>query len=371
MKRLIKSFAVWVAALCLAWAAGAAEPRPNVILILVDDLGWTDLSCMGSELYETPNIDRLAAEGMLFRNAYAACTVCSPTRAAVLTGKYPARLHITDWIAGHVRPKAKLKVPDWTMRLPLEEVTIAELLKAEGYATCHIGKWHLGSEGFYPDDQGFDANIGGYHRGQPPQYFAPYNIPTLEEGPEGEYLTDREAAEAERFIRANQERPFFLYLPHYTVHTPIQSKEALQERYAAKVKPGMKQTRADYAAMIESLDESVGRMMAALEELELSNRTAIFFTSDNGGLILGNPPVTDNSPLRSGKGSAYEGGVRVPLIVRWPHEIDLLYDGSNGSYQANGILRLAIYEAGHLGGGVFSQDTDALMGEITQCQPEG
>jgi arylsulfatase A-like enzyme len=197
-------------------------------------------------------------------------------------------------------------------------VTIAEHLKGEGYATCHIGKWHLGSEAYWPETQGFDHNIGGYHRGQPPSYFAPYKIPTLEEGPDGEYLTDREAAEAVKFITSNRDHPFFLYLPHYTVHTPIQSKKEMQPRYRNKVKPGMKQTRADYAAMIESLDQSVGTITATLDRLGIADRTAIIFTSDNGGLVLGKVPVTDNSPLRAGKGSAYEGGVRVPLIVKWP-----------------------------------------------------
>jgi len=309
--------------LVFAWlgtasASGQTPRPPNIIFILADDLGWTDLSCMGSSLYETPHLDRLAEQGMLFRSAYAACTVCSPTRAAILTGKYPARLHLTDWIAGHVNPRARLRVPQWTQHLPLGEITLAEMLKSEGFATCHIGKWHLGGEAYYPDHQGFDQNIGGYDRGQPPTYFAPYGIPTLEEGPVGEYLTDREAEEALRFIEANKGRSFFLYLSHYCVHTPIQSKPALQTKYVAKVKPGMKQTRADYAAMIESLDTSVGRIVGKLEELGLTGRTAVFFTSDNGGLTRGNPPVTDNSPLRSGKGSPYEGGVRVPLIVKWP-----------------------------------------------------
>ena len=302
-------------------SAVASTKQPNVILIVVDDLGWTDLSCMGSEFYETPNIDRLADQGMRFTSAYSACTVCSPSRAAILTGKYPARLHITDWIEGHKRPRAKLLVPDWTMFLPHEEITIAEMLKEEGYATCHIGKWHLGGEAYHPKTHGFDHNIGGYHRGQPPSYFAPYKIPTLDEGPDGEYLTDREAEEAVRFITENRENPFFLYLPHYTVHTPIQSKEDKHAKYADKVRPGMKQTRADYAAMIESLDESTGRIMATLEEFEIADRTLIIFTSDNGGLVLGRPPITDNSPLRSGKGSEYEGGVRVPLIIRWPETI--------------------------------------------------
>ena len=167
-------------------ARAAEKPaKPNVIFILIDDMGWTDLACFGSKLYETPNIDRLAAGGMRFTDAYSACTVCSPTRAAVMTGKYPARLHLTDWIAGHNRRRAKLKIPDWTKRLVHKEVTLAEALGPAGYATCSIGKWHLGSKGFHPTDHGFDENFGGYHRGQPPSYFAPYRIPTLAEGPKG------------------------------------------------------------------------------------------------------------------------------------------------------------------------------------------
>jgi arylsulfatase A len=298
-----------------------AASLPNFIFILVDDLGWTDLGCMGSAFYETPHIDRLAAQGMKFTQAYAACTVCSPTRAAILTGKYPARLHLTDWIAGHLRPKAKLQVPDWTMHLPLEEVTVAEALKPARYATISIGKWHLGGEQFWPTRQGFDQNIGGCDRGQPPSYFAPYHISTLREGPKGEYLTDRETDEAVRFLEAHRTGPFFLYLPHYAVHTPLQAKKDRIEKYRKKLEalPGSPQRNPVYAAMIESVDESVGRIQAKLEELNMADRTVVIFTSDNGGLTLGRPtPVTSNRPLRAGKGSSYEGGVRVPLIVKWP-----------------------------------------------------
>jgi arylsulfatase A len=305
--------------------AAAQEPSkgrpPNVILILVDDLGWTDLSCQGSTFYETPNIDRLASEGMRFTQGYSACTVCSPTRAAVLTGKYPARLHITDWIAGHHRPYAKLKPPEWTQRLPHEETTIAELLKNAGYATYHVGKWHLGNEEYWPTTQGFDENIGGNHRGQPPSYFFPYErdaikLPGLATGANNEYLTDRLTDEALRIIEANKDRPFFLYLPHYTVHTPLQAKAERIVKYRGKAKDDQPQRNATYAAMIESLDESVGRIMQKLEELKLAESTLVIFTSDNGGLMLNQ--VTSNVPLRAGKGSAYEGGVRVPLIVRYP-----------------------------------------------------
>ena len=295
--------------------AATEPPRPNIVFFLIDDLGQTDLGCYGSDLYETPHIDQLARDGVKFTNGYAACTVCSPTRAALMTGKYPARLHITDWIHGHKRPKAKLAVPAWTEFLPREEVTLAAALKLAGYATAHVGKWHLGDEpDKWPDQRGFDLNLGGYGAGQPPSYFSPYKIPTLKDGPPGEYLTDRLADEALRFIEANRTRPFFLYFPHYGVHTPRQGKPGLVEKYQARVKPGMRHTNATYAAMIESVDDAVGRVTGKLEELGLTGRTIIVFTSDNGGLI----GSTTNMGLRAGKGSTYEGGVRVATIVKWP-----------------------------------------------------
>lgn len=301
-------------ALLLALASPSQADPPNVVVILVDDLGWTDLGCFGSPFYETPHIDRLAAQGMRFTHAYSACTVCSPTRASLMTGKYPARLHVTDWIAGHARPKAKLKVPDWTKHLALEETTVAEALKAAGYATASIGKWHLGPPAHFPEKQGFDLNRGGCDKGQPPSYFSPYRIPTLEEGEKGEYLTDRLTTEALAFLDSNKDRPFLLHFPHYGVHTPLQAKKAVVEKYQAKAKAGADHRNAAYAAMIESVDDSVGRIVAKIEELKLSSRTLIVFTSDNGGLLQS----TSNRPLRAGKGSAYEGGVRVPMIVRWP-----------------------------------------------------
>ena len=310
---------IGLAAVAPPAAPAAPAAAPNFIVFLIDDFGATDLGCTGSTFYETPNVDRLAREGMRFTQAYSACTVCSPTRAAMMTGRYPARLHITDWIAGHKRPFAKLKVPDWTMHLPLEEVTIAEALKAAGYATASIGKWHLGGPEYYPDKQGFDLNLGGTDRGQPPSYFAPYRIATLPEGPDGEFLTDRESVEAARWIETHRDRPFFLYLPHHAVHTPLMGKTHVVAKYAAKAKPDAPQRNPTYAALVESVDDSVGRVMAKLEEMKIADRTVIFFTGDNGGL-LGNPanPVTSNLGLRAGKGSAYEGGVRVPLIVKWP-----------------------------------------------------
>ncbi|HOC73278.1 MAG TPA: sulfatase, partial [Candidatus Hydrogenedentes bacterium] len=301
-----------------ARAAGAVEKRPpNVVLFLIDDMGWRDVGCYGSRFYETPNIDRLAAQGMRFTQAYAACPVCSPTRAAVLTGKYPARLHLTDWIPGHKHPYAKLLPPAFNQELPHEAVTLAEALKPAGYATASVGKWHLGGPDFGPEAQGFDVNAGGTHQGQPPSYFSPYGIPALKDGPEGEYLTDRLTDEAVAFIESNRERPFFLYFPHYAVHTPIQAKKDVQARYAGRVRDGDPQNNPGYAAMVEAVDQSVGRVMDALDRLGLAEDTVVIFTSDNGGLGR----VTSNAPLREGKGTLYEGGVREPLIVRWPGRI--------------------------------------------------
>jgi len=314
----------------------AAKKKLNFILVLVDDLGWMDLGCCGSSFYETPNIDRLASDGMRFTDAYAACAVCSPTRAAVLTGRYPARVGVTDWIrwldfkgdrtdpnaqgptAYVTRRNRKLSCPPNPYWMDLDEVTIPELLKPAGYTCCHIGKWHLGHDAWYPEKQGFDLNIGGCHYGMPPSYFDPYSnerlpgIPTLKPRRKDEYLTDREADTAVNFIRTHKDKPFFLYLAHYAVHVPIQAKEQITAKYRAKPLNGQK--RPDYAAMIQSVDEALGRVMAALDETKTADRTVIIFTGDNGGLSK----VTNNSPLRAGKGYPYEGGIRVPLIIRWP-----------------------------------------------------
>lgn len=317
MRRALGS--IFFALLLPIAVAAATTKAPNVIVMLIDDLGQTDVGCYGSKYHETPHIDKLAADGMRFTQASSACTVCSPTRAALLTGKYPARLRITDWIAGHGRPKAKLLPPEnWNLKLPLEEQSLAELFKTKSYATVLIGKWHLGGPEFFPEKQGFDQNIGGTHRGEPPSYFSPYGIPTLTDGPKGEFLTDREAAEACKFIEANQEKPFFIYLPHHAVHTPIMGKKDVIEKYTAKAAqhPSDPQRNAKYAALVESVDDSVGTIRAKLEELKLWDNTVIIFTSDNGGMSLWK--VTANLGLRAGKGSAYEGGTRVPFIIRWP-----------------------------------------------------
>jgi arylsulfatase A len=309
----------WGVVLCLGFLSlsligAASSSRPNVILILADDLGWTDLSCYGSDFYETPHIDQLARDGVKFTQAYSACTVCSPTRAAILTGKYPARLHVTDWIPGLPPENPKLLVPEWTKYLPLEEITIARALRSASYVTASIGKWHLGGEEYYPEKHGFNINVAGSSAAAPPSYFAPYKIAALPDGPQGEYVTDRLGEEAVRLIEQHKDKPFLLYMPLFAVHTPIQGKDSLVQKYRGKKRPGLKQTNAIYAAMIESMDDSVGRIRRKLDELKLADDTVVVFTSDNGGRV----PTTSNHPLRVGKGSCYEGGTRVPLIVHWP-----------------------------------------------------
>ena len=317
----------------LSAAAEGQRRKLNVVFILIDDLGWADLGCYGSTFYETPSLDRLAREGMRFTDAYAACPVCSPTRASIVTGKYPGRLHLTNWFYGDIR--RQLRGPAYIRQLPHDETTLAEAFKAAGYATCFVGKWHLGPEPFWPEHQGFDVNIGGHSAGHPRSYFSPYRNPRLPDGPKGEYLTDRLNAEALRFLDAHRDEPFLLYLSHYTVHTPIQGKKPLVEKYKAKaarlpapdgpafIAEGdtvarQRQDHAVYAAMVECMDHSVGNILRKLAELGVADRTAIVFMSDNGGLSTHRGAPTSCVPLRAGKGWLYEGGIREPMIIKWP-----------------------------------------------------
>lgn len=320
----------------------AAEPLPNILVFLVDDLGYMGIGANNPDcFYETPNIDRLAASGMRFTDGYAANPVCSPTRYSLMTGKYPTRVDATDWFSG--TRIGKFNHAEFRDEMPLDEITIAQLLKQRGYATFFAGKWHLGEgNAYYPHNRGFDVNIGGYHRGGPytgKKYFAPFNNPYIKvESPDGDHLPARLARETAAFIEENKAGPFFAYLSFYSVHTPLIGRPDLVEKYKARAKlvPGEEfvylqnaeganhektrvlQKHAVYAAMVEAMDEAVGKVLQQLEDSGVADKTIVVFTSDNGGLSTAEGWPTSNLPLRGGKGWVYEGGIREPWLIRYP-----------------------------------------------------
>lgn len=289
--------------------------KPNIVFILVDDLGWSDTGFMGNPIYETPNLDKLSKEGIVFTNAYAPAANCAPSRACIMSGKNTPR-HGIYTVGSSERGKSKNRklIPTVNTKILADNfVTLAEALKKNGYTSASIGKWHLGEN---PKTQGFDVNIGGSLAGHPKSYFSPYKNNTLKDGEDGEYLTDRLTNEAISFIKDNTEKPFFLYLPYFTVHTPLQGKQNLVNKYQVKIKDDNR-FNAKYGAMVESMDENVGRLLNTLNTMNIADNTIVIFYSDNGGLAS----VSSQFPLRAGKGSYYEGGIRVPCIIKWPNKI--------------------------------------------------
>ncbi len=346
MKNSIRTL-IFISFICLtnySFAQSTDKNRPNIVFFLVDDLGWADTQPYGSSFHETPNINKLAKEGMRFTNAYAASPVCSPTRSSIMTGKYPATTQNTDWF-GAAQPEEEAKKKNYNRvllpapykeNLSLEEKTIAEALKDGGYKTFFAGKWHLGeTPEYWPENQGFEVNKGGNSQGNPGKggYFSPYNNPRLTDGPVGEYLPLRLAQETNKFIEDNKDQPFFAYFSFYEVHTPLDAKKEQIDKYTKKkeklklgddtaIESGKKirttQSNPIYASMVETMDMAVGKVLDKLEELNLTENTIVIFFSDNGGLSVNEGMPTSNLPLRAGKGWMYEGGIREPLIIKYP-----------------------------------------------------
>ena len=317
--QIIKKLSFLLLLMLLSSSNKESLDKPNIILIVADDLGWSDLSYMGSEYYETPNIDKLSKSGMTFYNGYASSANCAPSRATMLSGKYHTE-HGIYTVRNSDRGSRKTRkiIPIETKTtLDLDFFVIPEMLKEVGYTNGHFGKWHLGDVGFHPEQSGFDVNIGGNRHGGPGGYFAPYPNPELENEPKGEYLTDRIGDEVVKFIDQNKENNFFAYVPFFSVHTPIQSKPDYQKKYSNK-ESNEYHNRPDYAGMIQSLDENIGKILDKIDALNLSENTLIIFTSDNGGIRA----ISNQYPLRAGKGSYYEGGIKVPMIFSWKGKIE-------------------------------------------------
>jgi len=316
--------------------------KPNILFILVDDLGYTDLSCQGSKYYETPNVDKIAKEGMTFTNGYAACQVCSPSRASILTGMFAPRHGITDWIgapSGEAWRKTgrhtKLLPADYVHNLKKDLITLPEVLKSAGYKTFFAGKWHLGGKGSWPQDHGFDINIGGWHAGSPNGgYFSPWKNPNLPNKTPGENLSMRLAKETIKFLDENKDTTFLAYLSFYAVHAPIQTTENRWRKYRDKADSmgiadkgftmerrlpyRLHQDNPVYAGLIEQMDNAVGVVLNELDKLGLDKNTIVVFTGDNGGVVSGDNYSTNLAPLRGGKGYQWEGGIREPFFVKVP-----------------------------------------------------
>ncbi|MDF7824595.1 sulfatase [Pontiellaceae bacterium B12227] len=368
MKRLILILICLISAVAQSAIGNQKSKMPNIVMVVVDDLGLYDLSCYGYEAVDTPHADKLAEEGMLFRNAYAASTVCTPSRAGIISGQAPARLHLTNHISNeHFAPENPilLNAPEVTA-LPSEVVTFAEKLRDDGYACGFFGKWHLSrqktdgsnrvvDESTQPDNQGFENNVGGNGNGGPAGgWFSPYRNPYLPNGPEGEYLPERLADEAVVYMEANKDKPFLIAMWNYTVHSPLETTKELTDKYKARKKSGGKVGNPVYAGMVEAADSVLGRLLEKIDELGLRDNTLVMLTSDNGGFNYG---IADAPPLRKTKSWLYDGGLRIPLIVRWPGKVE------PGTVSEERITHLDFYPTFLEAAGITTDPAHVLDGE--------